>query len=108
MMISYLCFSLIAPTSHPVPQDHTADLFDLIGFRLRAQRLQIQDFLSALSAKNVMTSTNPFIEAQMPQQPAQTVERNVSVRSSPQNLNQQLLVFTHPANLSQLSMQRAA
>jgi hypothetical protein len=82
-------------------------LFDLISFRLRAQRLQIQDFLSALSTEDVVTATNPFVEAQMSQQPAQTVERNVSVGSSPQDLNQQLLVFTHPANLSQLNTQWA-
>src|SRR5687768_8331046 len=102
MMISYLYFSLITLTSKPVPQDHPANLFDLIGFCFRAERLQIQNFLHAFTGEDVMAAANPFRKAQMTQQTAQALERNISIRSPAQDLHQQLLMLAHAGKLSQV------
>jgi len=58
---------LICLSCKLVPQYHGANLFDLVGFGLRAYWLKIKYFFNACLRKNVVAASYPFIKAEVPE-----------------------------------------
>jgi hypothetical protein len=52
-------------SSQTVGKDHTADLLDLVWFRLASARLQVQDFRHIVAGEDVVASSDTLVEAEM-------------------------------------------
>jgi hypothetical protein len=57
-------------------------LLDLVGFRLPAFRLKVQDFFDPLFGKDVVTATDTLRKTQTPKQATEPIKGDVRVRRS--------------------------
>ena len=57
-----------------------ARLLDLVGFRVPAFGLKVQDFFDPLFGKDVMTATDTLRKAQTPEQVTEPIKGDIRVR----------------------------
>jgi len=57
-------------------------LLDLIGFRLPAFGLQVQDVFDPLFSEDVVTATDTLSKAQTPEQATEPIKGDIRVRCS--------------------------
>ena len=69
--------------------------FDLVGFRVRAFRLKIQDLLCPNSIKDMMAPFDSNRESEALEQSTNSIEGNSCIRRSAQNFIQQLVMSAH-------------
>jgi hypothetical protein len=62
-----------------------ANLLGLIRFRLRTFGLAVQDFLNALSCKDVMVTPNPFLQSQFAQRLTHPRKGNIRIGCAAQD-----------------------
>ena len=101
MMISYFQLLAIGSSRQPVFHDHGPHLLELIGLRVPALRLQIQDLLDAGPGEDVMTAANALVESEAAEQAAQPVERNAGIRSAAEDLDEKRVAFDHDGSLAE-------
>src|SRR6266700_786760 len=94
-MISYLS---IFHRSQFVSHDQLAHLLDLIRLGFGAFRLEVQDLPNPSAGENVMTSADSPVEAKVPEEITQSLEGDVVIGGTPEDLCQELIVATHDAS----------
>lgn len=57
----------------------------LIWLRVRSPRLEVQNFLYIPPGEDVMTAANPFVEAELGQEPPKVAEGDSGIRRTPQD-----------------------
>ena len=72
-----------------------AHLFHLVRFCFCAGRLQIQDFLHVLFAKDMMIPAHALIKSQAQEQMSQVRKRYVCIRCPPHNAIQDFVMSSH-------------
>jgi hypothetical protein len=91
MISSYL----VIFASQSILQHNSSHLLDLIRFRLRPLRLQVQDFFNTCPGKDVVITANPLVKPQAAKQLAQLGERDIGIGPSAQDTIQQLIPASH-------------
>lgn len=76
-------------------QDHTADLTDLIRFRLASVTLQIDFLRNALLPEDMLAASYTLCKSSVSQQATQLVKADICIRLALKNLLQELFVLTY-------------
>lgn len=81
------------------------DLLDLIWFRQRTNRLQIDDFRNVSMRKDVMVATNAQDKAQTLQKGTHIIKSQAGISLSTHQTLQEFLVFRHNYSASDTVLQ---
>jgi hypothetical protein len=97
MITSYLGLP-IRLSRELVSNNDLPDLFDLVGLALRTLGLEVDDFFDRRLGKDVMASSNPLVEAELPEQLTHIRKPNVCVGIAAQHREQNCSPARHSKN----------
>ena len=72
----------------------SANLFDLVRFRHRALRLQVENLVNTCSCEDMVAALDSLREAEPPEKRAEVVESDAGIRGAPQYSHQNRLAHT--------------